>query len=96
VIQETFRFIDKRGRGFITAAELRHVMLNIGESLSEEQVDELVEEADIDGDGLVDYQEFAQMLESHKWFIPSTNYAAHSFFSFKIDLKWILEPKERH
>ncbi len=65
-------------------------MLNIGESLSEEQVDELVEEADIDGDGLVDYQEFAQMLESHKWFISSTDYAAHSFsllIFLKIDLK---------
>ncbi len=39
-------------------------MLNIGENLSEEQVDELVEEADIDGDGLIDYQEFASMLET--------------------------------
>ena len=66
MIQETFRFIDKRGRGFITSAELRHVMLNIGECLSEAQVDELVEETDIDGDGLVDYQEFAYMLESYK------------------------------
>jgi calmodulin len=66
VIQETFRFIDKRGRGCVTTAELRYVMMNIGENLTDEQVDELVEEADIDGDGLVDYQEFAYMLEKNK------------------------------
>ena len=53
MIQETFRFIDKRGRGFITTADLRCVMLNIGENLTSDQVDELVEEADINGDGLV-------------------------------------------
>ena len=42
IIRETFRFIDKRGAGYITAAELRHVMLNIGEKLTEQEVEELI------------------------------------------------------
>lgn len=64
IIRETFRFIDKRGDGYITSGELRHVMLNIGEKLSDEEIDELINEADVDMDGLIDYQEFAQMMQN--------------------------------
>lgn len=35
--------MDKRGAGYVTSAELRHVMLNIGEKLSEDEVAELIE-----------------------------------------------------
>jgi len=31
--------------------QLRHVMTNLGEKLTEEEVDEMIREADIDGDG---------------------------------------------
>ena len=50
-IKEAFRVFDKDGNGFISAAELRHVMTNIGEKLTDEEVDEMVKEADVDGDG---------------------------------------------
>ena len=40
---------DKDGNGFISAAELRHVMTNLGEKLTDEEVDEMIREADIDG-----------------------------------------------
>lgn len=44
---------DKDGNGFISAAELRHVMTNLGEKLTDEEVDEMIREADIDGDGQI-------------------------------------------
>ncbi|TGZ52441.1 Uncharacterized protein DBV15_07857 [Temnothorax longispinosus] len=50
-IREAFRVFDKDGNGFISAAELRHVMTNLGEKLTDEEVDEMIREADIDGDG---------------------------------------------
>jgi len=41
---------------YISAAELRHVMTNLGEKLTDEEVDEMIREADIDGDGQVNYE----------------------------------------
>ncbi|KAK3093853.1 hypothetical protein FSP39_021091 [Pinctada imbricata] len=55
-IKEAFRVFDKDGNGFISAAELRHVMTNLGEKLTDEEVDEMIREADIDGDGQVNYE----------------------------------------
>ena len=56
---------DKDGNGFISAAELRHVMTNLGEKLTDEEVDEMIREADIDGDGQINYEEFAKMMMYH-------------------------------
>ena len=55
---------DKDGNGFISAAELRHVMTNLGEKLTDEEVDEMIREADIDGDGQVSYEgkELARLI----------------------------------
>jgi calmodulin len=61
-IREAFRVFDKDGNGFISAAELRHVMTILGEKLTDEEVDEMVREANIDSDGQVNYEEFVQMM----------------------------------
>ena len=46
---------DKDGDGFIDPMELRHLLTNLGEKLTEEEVDDMIREVDIDGDGKVDY-----------------------------------------
>lgn len=38
------------------------MMTSLGEKLSDEEVDAMMKEADADGDGQVDYQEFAKMM----------------------------------
>lgn len=43
-IREAFRVFDKDGNGFISAAELRHVMTNLGEKLTDDEVDEMIRE----------------------------------------------------
>lgn len=48
--------VGQDGNGYISAAELRHVMTNLGEKLTDEEVDEMIREADIDGDGQVNYE----------------------------------------
>jgi len=52
---------DKDGNGYISAAELRHVMTNLGEKLSDVEVDEMIREADVDGDGQINYEEFVKV-----------------------------------
>ena len=53
---------DREGNGFITVPELTEVLLKLGEKLSPEECQELMNEADIDGDGNVNYEEFVTML----------------------------------
>merc|ERR1719375_927852 len=65
-IKEAFKVFDKDGNGFISAAELRHVMTNLGEKLTDEEVDEMIREADVDGDGQINYDEFVKMMMA-KW-----------------------------
>ena len=57
-VLETFRVFDVDGNGFISAAELRHVMVNLGERLTDDEVDEMIKVADDDKDGKISYQEF--------------------------------------
>jgi len=63
-ILEAFKVFDKDGNGFISAAELRHIMTNLGEKLTDDEVDEMIREADIDGDGQINYEEFVKMMMS--------------------------------
>lgn len=63
-IRQAFRLFDKDGDGFISPAELKTVMLNLGEKLTNEEVEEMIKEADSDKDGMVNYEEFARMMAS--------------------------------
>eukprot|EP01120_Amphizonella_sp_Union-15-10_P012452 TRINITY_DN552_c0_g1_i1.p1 TRINITY_DN552_c0_g1~~TRINITY_DN552_c0_g1_i1.p1 ORF type:complete len:150 (-),score=49.03 TRINITY_DN552_c0_g1_i1:81-530(-) len=63
-IREAFKVFDKDGNGLISAAELRHVMTNLGEKLTDDEVDEMIREADVDNDGQINYEEFVKMMLS--------------------------------
>ncbi|XP_057303781.1 calmodulin-A-like [Hydractinia symbiolongicarpus] len=61
-ILQTFQFFDKDGDGSITGVEVKEAMLKLGEDLTEEEIAEMVKEADVDGDGRIDYSEFVKMI----------------------------------
>lgn len=46
----------------LCVVQLRHVMINLGEKLTDEEVEQMIKEADLDGDGQVDYDEFVKMM----------------------------------
>ncbi|OQR68026.1 calcium-binding protein E63-1-like [Tropilaelaps mercedesae] len=50
------QIFDTDGDGFITRAELRGAMDTIGEKLTEEELDEILQHTDVDRDGRIDYQ----------------------------------------
>ncbi|GBG89801.1 hypothetical protein CBR_g49652 [Chara braunii] len=59
---ESFKIFDKSGDGKITAKEVREVLVSMGERVTGKDVDELMKMADVDGDGYVDFKEFAKSL----------------------------------
>ncbi|XP_028022296.1 calmodulin-1-like [Balaenoptera acutorostrata] len=61
-IREASWVLEKDGNGYISATEQCHVMTNLGEKRTDEEVDEMTREADIDGDAQVNYEEFVQMM----------------------------------
>jgi calmodulin len=61
-IFEAFKVFDKDGNGFISASELRQVMAGLGKKLTDEEVDDIIREVDINGDGQIDYSEFVKMM----------------------------------
>ena len=63
-LMDAFRVFDRDGSGRISTFELRHVMTNLGERITDEELDEMVSEADVDGDGTFDFQSFVQMMMS--------------------------------
>jgi calmodulin len=60
-IRQAFKVFDKDGDGFITLEELGFVMANLGEKLSPTELEEMVKEADTDGDGKINYKEFVKV-----------------------------------
>ena len=63
-IRKVFRVFDKNDNGFISFNELRRVLRNLGEKLSDEEVVEMIEEADLDNDGHINYEEFVDIVTS--------------------------------
>eukprot|EP00090_Calanus_glacialis_P008588 TRINITY_DN16933_c0_g1_i1.p1 TRINITY_DN16933_c0_g1~~TRINITY_DN16933_c0_g1_i1.p1 ORF type:complete len:162 (+),score=55.97 TRINITY_DN16933_c0_g1_i1:114-599(+) len=61
-LKEAFKIFDRDGNGYIDAAELKKVVTQYGARLTLEEAEELLHEADLDGDGKLDYTEFVQMM----------------------------------
>lgn len=53
---------DKSGQGFISAAELKHVLTSVGEKLSPEEITEMMNEADPEKSGKILYDNFIKMM----------------------------------
>lgn len=62
-IRHAFDIFDRDKDGYISAVELSMVMESIGEKMSETDIKNLMREADKDGDGRVNFEEFQAMLK---------------------------------
>jgi len=59
---QAFEVFDKNKTGKLGKEELGIILGNLGEKLTEEEVDEILREADTDGDGAINYAEFVEMM----------------------------------
>lgn len=63
-MQKAFCVMDKDGDGFLSKDELRHMMINLGEKSTEEEIDDMIREFDADGDGRINFEEFMKIFKS--------------------------------
>lgn len=63
---EAFHRIDVDGSGSLSPDELRDVMHELGEDMNETELEAMISEADHDGDGEIDYDEFTSMMRARK------------------------------
>jgi calmodulin len=59
---EAFRLLDRDGQGLINITELKEIMLENGESLSRDELELLLREADDDNDGYIEYEIFIDKI----------------------------------
>merc|ERR1712193_443113 len=62
-ILKAFRLFDDDETGFITLKNLRRVAKEIGENMTDEELQEMIDEADRDGDGQVSEDEFLRIMK---------------------------------
>ncbi|XP_062440414.1 centrin-2-like [Rhea pennata] len=61
-ILRAFKLFDHDGTGKISFDKLKLVAVEIGEDITDEELQEMINEADLDGDGQVNKKEFLRIL----------------------------------
>ncbi len=59
---KVFAIYDDERKGYITADNLVRVAQTLGETISAEEIAELIKRADIDGDGVISEEEFYAIM----------------------------------
>lgn len=59
---ETFKNFDKDGDGKLCHKEIKYLLLTMGEQLLDEEIDDLINEVDTTGEGVIYYEDFVKLL----------------------------------
>merc|ERR1712243_384161 len=62
-IMKAFKLFDDDETGNITFSNLKRVAKELGENLTDEELQEMIDEADRDGDGQVNQDEFLRIMK---------------------------------
>lgn len=63
-LREVFEMFDKNGDGYISVTELRHMMAEYGTFLNQQEAEQIVQKADVDGDGQLNFEEFCAVIDN--------------------------------
>ena len=61
---EVFKMFDKEETGYISAGEIKYMMTNLGEKLTDREVNEMLNCADTEKSDKISYEEFVKMMKS--------------------------------
>lgn len=57
-----FKVFDDKRAGFIELCKLRNIMQNMGDNLDDEEIILFMKQADIESNGMVNYEEFTKLI----------------------------------
>ena len=63
-LMEMFKIFDKKGTGKVSSGDIRAVLDDIDEPLSQQEIEELMLNWDKDKDGFLDFSEFKEMMSN--------------------------------
>jgi Ca2+-binding EF-hand superfamily protein len=61
-IEKVFKLFDEEKTGQITIKNLRRVAKELGETMDDSELQEMIERADSDNDGLVSFEDFYNIM----------------------------------
>jgi Ca2+-binding EF-hand superfamily protein len=61
-LKKVFSFFDLDRTGFISIKNLKSIVKELGENIDEHELQEMIEKADADNDGLVSEEEFYNVM----------------------------------
>lgn len=61
-IRTQFDYFDRNGDGKVNRAELKKALGDLNEQLSSNELKRMIKDADVDGDGEIDFNEFQKIL----------------------------------
>lgn len=60
----TFNVFDRKQKGHISTSDLRHIFMTLKQSFSDQEINEILLEADSDQDGRVNFKDFFTMMNN--------------------------------
>ena len=58
-----FQVFDKNHNGVLSISEFKHILMDLGQKFTEEEVNEIFDESDLNKDGNLDYREFVEFWQ---------------------------------
>lgn len=58
-----FQVFDKNHNGVLSLSEFKHILMDLGQKFTEEEVNEIFSESDLNQDGNLDYREFVEFWQ---------------------------------
>lgn len=92
--REAFLMLDRDGDGRISWEELGYVMKTLGHKVSETHLKEIMKLIDDNGNGVIDFEEFSDMLDKTKSIADPEADLKEAFRVFDLDGDGVITAKE--
>jgi len=62
LVREAFTLMDPDANGYVTLANIKHVIANLGFDFTEDEIQYMIDEADPNETGRIEYEEFVRLM----------------------------------